>query len=89
MPDRTFDELPRAVVVLGAGASADAASNGQLIKDNGWRPPVARELFDFKHRAEFHHHLMAYRGAQALAGELASLSARGDLKLEDQLRSYE
>ena len=73
-------------VILGAGASADAWSEGGPVpRSTGLRPPVARELFNFGSRADFYSVARTYPGVQALAAELGELGGRS---LEARLREY-
>jgi hypothetical protein len=82
-----FSGLPKALVVLGAGASWDAW-NGQSPQDKDWRPPLARELFLY--RKEFWAILQRYPGARALQERsLGPLSAAPTpLDLEARLRDF-
>ena len=39
-------ELPKARVILGAGACHDVWNGGAPITDSSWQPPLAEDLFD-------------------------------------------
>jgi len=55
----------RLVVIVGAGASADAATPGN-VNDDGWRPPLVKDLFSRKYSAV----LDRYPFAQEVAADL-------------------
>jgi SIR2-like domain len=78
-------ELPKVCVVVGAGASFDAW-NGVSNRRDGWRPPLATELFG--RRLLFEPILSRYPGADQLGQEIARLAAEGAFSLEQQLRRY-
>ena len=59
------------LVILGAGASADSLSPS---RDDRWRPPLARELFDDR----FHDLLRRHPGAVVLAERVRTGTARGE-----------
>lgn len=80
-------ELPKACVVIGAGASYDAW-NGITGRREEWQPPLASELFG--PRREFESLLGRYPGASQLGQELSRLAANPDgaFSIEKQLLEY-
>lgn len=62
---------PRALVVVGAGASSACADSSSTC-DEAWRPPLASQLFDMSKRSTFEAHLAAFPGAAALAPTLCA-----------------
>src|SRR5262245_45814584 len=74
-------------VMVGAGASMDCANAASIVNDE-WKPPLAKELFDISSRQVFDNVLSRFRGASALACELAELSRLPNLSLEQRLRDY-
>ena len=78
-------ELPKVVVVLGAGASFDSW-NGQVPRVEGWQPPTAAQLFSY--RSTFWEVLERYPGAKFLQSALGPLSASGAIKIEEKLSEY-
>ena len=79
--------LPKLTVVLGAGASYGIADpDGTEIKDAGWQPPLANELFG--PRPAFEGLLDRYPGAAMLGAKLRALSRSNGLEIEKELRKY-
>ncbi len=79
--------MKRAVVLLGAGASADV-SNGASTETLQWKPPLAAELFSQRAHTDFREQLYGYRGAQTLSALLIRDAEAGTLDLEERLRSF-
>ena len=75
---------PKAVVVVGAGASHDVANEGVRGWDQRWKPPLAKDLFS-GHLDHYAKILAQYPGALVLAQRLAPLGGRA---LESMLRDY-
>lgn len=79
--------LPKAVVVLGAGASFDVANEGAPVLSPVGRPPLARDLFAGQ-REHVNAVLRRYPGAQILAQRLGPLIATGENSVEVELRKF-
>lgn len=82
------EQLTKVCVILGAGASFDVANYGSQVLNNGFRPPLAVELFDTKKRPEFYRILQEYSGAEFLARDIAPVQQQGNTGLEELLKSY-
>ncbi len=64
----------RLVVIVGAGASADAATP-EYVNDDGWRPPLVKDLFSRKYSAVLDRHPFAQEVAADLGpGQQPALS---------------
>ena len=63
--------LPKVCVVLGAGASNDVWNGSAPILNQGFRPPLARDLFDIDNHRDYWDLLHHYPGARWLTGVLA------------------
>jgi hypothetical protein len=65
------------VVVIGAGASKDCVAQGSISEfDNEFRPPLTRELFEF--RPSFNKILQKYPKVRALSEELRTRLRDGE-----------
>lgn len=84
----TTDTLPKACVILGAGASYDVWDRGATLINKEFRPPLAADLFDIPKHPPYQEILSVYPGAHVLAQQLASRLSSGVLSLEEALRSY-
>lgn len=80
--------MEKLCVILGAGASHDVSGGGSPVRDARFKPPLARDLFDLGSHPGFWEVISRYPGAVMLAQELAPVSARGELDLENRLREY-
>ncbi|HEX9896660.1 MAG TPA: SIR2 family protein [Dehalococcoidales bacterium] len=82
-----IDRLPKACVVLGAGASADVWNGSAPILSRGnYKPPLARDLFAIEKHPSYFNILNLYLGAKSLAAVLSPKSETREFNLEDQLR---
>lgn len=73
-------------VILGAGASADAWNRGGPVpRPEGWRPPLAKDLFRPGERANFWSIMNGFPGVRVLASELGETANTG---LEAKLLEY-
>ena len=84
----TAETLPKACVILGAGASHDVWDRGAIIRHRDLQPPLAKDLFDITKHQVYQEILREYPGAQFLAQQLASRLSGGIQSLEDALRGY-
>ena len=84
----TTEALPKACVILGAGASHDVWDRGAIIKREEFKPPLAKDLFDISTHPVNQQILNEYQGAHFLAQQLASRLSGGMLSLEEALRGY-
>ncbi len=75
-------------VILGAGASTDAASPGGPPADAQWRPPLAKDLFRFDAHPNYWQVAAGYRGVRVLSPELAEVLAAGSASLEEKLAEF-
>lgn len=74
-------------MVLGAGASYDVWDGVTPERDNRWRPPLARQLFDFGRKRHYHREIAdRYPGVRRLAAELGKFSQGEVVDLEAKLR---
>lgn len=81
------DALPKACVILGAGASTDVHNgSAPILRQGNYKPPLARDLFDIERHPEYFQVLQHYRGAQSLAAVLSPLSHSSEFDLEKRLR---
>lgn len=79
--------LPKACVILGAGASFDVHNGSAPILHQGnFKPPLARDLFAIDKHPEYFNILHHYPGAQSLAAILSPLSSSTEFDLESRLR---
>jgi hypothetical protein len=83
-----MDKYPKACVILGAGASWDVKGEGSPHKNPGFRPPLARELFDIEGHPSYWDIVDKYPGAKVLAQSLAPLISSGQVSIEKELRRY-
>ena len=77
---------PKVCVILGAGASHDVRNAGSPVLSSGFRPPLARDLFNLDQFPEFREILAEYDGAVVLAQDLAPRSSVPGFDLEKELR---
>ena len=84
----TTETLPKACVILGAGASHDVWDRGAIVIREEFKPPLARELFNISAHPAYQEILAEYPGAHFLAQQLASRLSEGVLGLEEALRGY-
>jgi hypothetical protein len=80
--------LPKACVILGAGASFDVRGEGSPVMDDKLRPPLAKDLFDIEHHPAYWGILNYYRGAKVLTQLLAPLISSGQASVENALKKY-
>jgi len=83
-----MNELPKACVILGAGASHDVHGEGSRIINNDYRPPLAIEFFDIDRNHAYYNVLHPYPGARALAQQLAPIVKSGQISIEEELLRY-
>ena len=85
-----MNNLPKACVILGAGASYDVHGEGSKLMSSGetYRPPLAKELFDISGRQGFHDILSQYPDAEILTQQLAPLIIKGEISIEKELMRY-
>ena len=85
-----MNQLHKACVILGAGASKDISGEGSSIKLLGkdWQPPLAKDLFDISHHPRYQEILSKYPGADVLTQKLAPLILSGQISVEKALRKY-
>jgi hypothetical protein len=82
-----INSLPKACVILGAGASHDAVNQGSRIRDARWRPPLAKSLFDIQGNPYYATILDRYPDASYLAQILEPrLSDDNTVGMEAELR---
>jgi len=81
-----MDKYPKACVILGAGASYDIKGGASPYIDSGFRPPLAKELFDIENHPGYWDVIDKYPGAKILAQSLASLISSGQVSIEKELR---
>ncbi len=86
----TSDPLPKACVILGAGASHDVLNEASLVKSSVWRPPLAADLFNFQLHPNYAREIIVprYPDAQYLANSLAPIISQGMASVEEELRKY-
>lgn len=78
--------LPKALVVLGAGANKEIQGDARAI-DDIWEPPLANELFGVKlEKIRWRTLFEEYSGAVAIAARLALIARKGTFGLEQALR---
>jgi len=80
--------MPKACVILGAGASLDVRNEGSPIMNGTLTPPLAKELFDFQKREAFWNFIAEHHGARVVAQNLAVEMKSPDFNLEESLRHY-
>jgi hypothetical protein len=80
--------LPKVCVILGAGASFDVRGEGSPSISAGFRPPLAKDLFDIEHHSVYWEILNRYPGAKVLAQLLAPLVSSGQVSIESALKKY-
>ena len=85
---QTVQEMPKACVILGAGAS-NAVDNGSapVLYDGDFRPPLASDLLAIGSHPQYFQVLDPYLGARALASILSPMSGQTTFALETELRS--
>ena len=85
-----MNQLHKACVILGAGASKDISGEGTTIKLGGeaWQPPLAKDLFAISHHPYYQAVLSKYPGADFLAQSLATQISSGQDNIENALREY-
>ena len=85
---QTVQEMPKACVILGAGASK-AIDNGsaQVLNHGNYEPPLASELFANASLPHYSQLLNPYPGARAVASYLSPMSGQPTFALETELRS--
>ena len=85
----TTRTLPKACVILGAGASFDVWDRGTSVIDEKWKPPLTASLFNISENIGYQQILSLYPRATALIQELATISVtEGASGIENQLRYY-
>jgi hypothetical protein len=72
-----MDTYPKACVILGAGASHDVKGEASPYIESGFRPPLAKELFDIENHPVYWEIIDKYPGAKVLAQSLAPLISSG------------
>jgi hypothetical protein len=80
--------LPKACVILGAGASFDVRGEGSPAISSAFRPPLAKDLFDIEKHPTYWEILNRYSGAKVLTQRLAPLISSGQVSIENALRKY-
>lgn len=83
-----MDNLPKACVIIGAGASHDVKGEGSPIIELEFQPPLAKDLFDIEKHVPYWSILSRYPGAQVLTQRLASLLKSGQVSIEQELTKY-
>ena len=82
---QTVLELPKACVILGAGASSDVHNgSAPALRHGNYKPPLARDLFAIGEHPEYFDLLSRYSGAQALASTLSPRSGQTTFALETE-----
>lgn len=81
-----LDQLPKACVILGAGASADVWNGSAPKLTSDYKPPLARDLFAIEKHPRYFEVLSRYPAARSLAASLSPLSASTAFDLERHLR---
>ena len=85
---QTLQELPKACVILGAGASTDVHNgSAPILHEGAYKPPLASDLFAVGEYPQYFQLLRHYSGAQALASILSPMSGQTGFALENELRS--
>ena len=82
------EKLPKACVILGAGASFDAQNQGSPEISEEYRSPLAKDLFNINRNPQYQSTLSKYPGADFLASLLGPVSAQDDGGIESELRKY-
>lgn len=84
------EDLPKACVILGAGASYDVHSDySSLVRSPEFRPPLAQGLFDILNNPEYASQIMSYYpDAYTLTQDIAPRIASKNVDLETALREY-
>ena len=80
-----MEDLPKACVILGAGASHDISGEGAPIKQADFRPPLSKDLFDIDSHRTYYDILRMYPGAEYLTQTLASKIKSEPISLEEEL----
>ncbi len=83
-----ISDMPKACVILGAGASCDIWSKGTPVINEDLRPSLAKELFDTNSRPAFYQVMKQYSGAKYLSDLLYPVIANGEMAIEEALRHY-
>lgn len=81
-------ELPKACVILGAGASHDVHGEGSRIKNPAYKPPLTRDLFNTAANEAYLDVLERYPDAQFLTQRLAALVKFDEISIEKELMRY-
>jgi len=81
-----MDKYPKACVILGAGASHDVKGGASPYIDSGFRPPLAKELFDIENHPKYWDVIGRYPGAKVLAQSLEPLISSGQVGIEEELK---
>ena len=83
------ENLPKACVILGAGASHDVRNEGSLVGNEDLQPPLATDLFNIaRHPVYSSYVLNKYPGAHFLAQLLGPVISSGEQGVEDALRRF-
>ena len=83
-----MDTLPKACVILGAGASFDVRGEGSPAIRPEFRPPLAKDLFDIENHKAYWEILNIYHGAKVLTQRLAPIISSGQASVESALKKY-
>jgi hypothetical protein len=75
-------------VILGAGASNDVYNVGTKKNNEGWKPPLVKDLFNIRENPSYWEIMSRYTGAQVLSSELGPLIKSGAVSLENKLKEY-
>jgi hypothetical protein len=82
----TTEALPKACVILGAGASHDVHDSGSVVRLMDWQPPLATDLFNIEQHSNYRSILRRYCGADFLTQQLAPRLKVNAFNLEAELR---
>lgn len=74
--NRAASRKPSLLVIFGAGASFDSVAEPAPYADAGWRPPLAKQLFE--NRRSFGEVMQRFSDALPVIGELRSAVRAGD-----------
>ena len=80
------DKMPKACVIIGAGASHDVWNEGAAHVNIPWQPLLATDLFDIGKHPEYAPILSRYPGAEFLSQYLGPVSAQGGHAIDEALR---
>lgn len=84
---QAVQEMPKACVILGAGASNDVDNGSPPVLNHGdFRPPLASDLLAIGSHPQYSQVLQPYPGARALASILSPMSGQTTFALETELR---